>query len=122
MRKEVSRVIELFKALSEDIRLRILALLIDREMCVCEIEASLKLTQSNASRHLTVLKNSGILDSYKKAQWTYYKIDYSFVMEHSGLWDYLKVKLKEMKTYEADNAEYEKCNENDICANSKKER
>lgn len=112
--------VEIFKALSEESRLRILALLLDNEMCVCEIEACLNMTQSNASRHLTALKNSGILESYKKAQWTYYKINEKFAVEHNGLWDYLKIRLKEMNTYESDCIEYEKCKEEDICANIKK--
>ena len=61
----------IFKALAEESRLRILSLLIEGEMCVCEIEACLGMTQSNVSRHLSALKNSGILDSSKQAQWHY---------------------------------------------------
>lgn len=108
--------VELFKALSEESRLRIMALLLDREMCVCEIEACLDLTQSNASRHLTVLKRSGILESYKISQWTYYKINDSFKNEQSELWNYLQVKLKELPTYQTDRTEYEKCNAQDLCS------
>ena len=61
--------VDMFKALAEESRLRILALLLHDEMCVCEIEGCLKMTQSNVSRHLAGLKNSGILDSYKQAQY-----------------------------------------------------
>jgi ArsR family transcriptional regulator len=107
--------VNIFKALSEESRLRILALLIEREMCVCEIEASLNLTQSNASRHLSVLKNSGILESYKIAQWAYYRVDETFKNEHSELWNYLKDKLRELPTYQDDCSEYEKCRVQDLC-------
>ncbi len=106
---------ELFKALSEDSRLRILALLQERELCVCEIEASLKMTQSNASRHLTILKRSGILDSYKQAQWTYYKISEKFKADDYELWNYLQRNLKNIPTYGMDNDEYKKCEGQNLC-------
>lgn len=93
---------DIFKALSEESRLRILSLLLESEMCVCEIEDCLNLTQSNASRHLTTLKKSGILDSYKQAQWAYYRINDSFKNDHKDLWEYLKKKLIELPTYVVD--------------------
>ncbi|MPW26792.1 metalloregulator ArsR/SmtB family transcription factor [Alkalibaculum sp. M08DMB] len=92
----------IFKALSEESRLRILSLLLESEMCVCEIEDCLNLTQSNASRHLTVLKKSGILDSYKQAQWAYYTINDNFKKDHKDLWEYLQKKLIVLPTYVAD--------------------
>lgn len=110
---------DIFKALSEESRLRIVALLLEREMCVCEIEACLSMTQSNASRHLMALKKCGILDSYKKAQWAYYKIDERFKREHLYLFKYLQIKLKELPTYHIDNSECEKCRVLDICNDSK---
>ncbi|HKM42166.1 MAG TPA: metalloregulator ArsR/SmtB family transcription factor [Methanocorpusculum sp.] len=64
----------IFKAFGDTTRLRILALLQNHELCVCEIEAALSLSQPNASRSLTILKNAGIIQSRKQAQWTYYKI------------------------------------------------
>lgn len=109
------KLVDIFKALSEESRLRILALLLEREMCVCEIETCLRLTQSNASRHLTALKKCGILDSYKKAQWAYYRIDESFKRNHIDLWKYLLIKLKELPTYQIDSSEYEKCKGLDLC-------
>jgi ArsR family transcriptional regulator len=112
----VERLVDIFKALSEDNRLRILSLLLDREMCVCEIEYCLNITQSNASRHLTELKKCGILDSYKEAQWTYYRVSNNFKTENKELWMYLQVKLKELKTYEPDNKKCVKLNEIDICS------
>lgn len=114
------KMVDIFKALSEESRLRILAMLLEKEMCVCEIEFCLKMTQSNASRHLTALKKCGILDSNKKAQWAYYKISETFKQEHKDLWKYLQIQLRELKTYHQDNKECEKCKEKDICSNFKK--
>jgi ArsR family transcriptional regulator, arsenate/arsenite/antimonite-responsive transcriptional repressor len=115
IQKEVKFMVDIFKALAEESRLRILTLLMQDEMCVCEIEECLKMTQSNVSRHLTALKNSGILDSNKKAQWTYYKISDNFKEENEKLWLYLLKKLKELPNYQADLDEYQKCKEQDIC-------
>ena len=107
----------IFKALSEESRLRILGVLMEREMCVCEIEACLNMTQSNASRHLTVLKKSGILEVYKEAQWVYYKIDENFKSEHTELWKYLEIKLKELPTYQRDRSKSERCKVQNLCNN-----
>lgn len=108
--------VDIFKALSEESRLRILTLLMEREMCVCEIEVCLNMTQSNASRHLTVLKQSGILECNKKAQWAYYKINEKFKTEHSDLWKYLQIKIKELPTYHTDYSESEKCKSQNLCS------
>jgi ArsR family transcriptional regulator len=111
--------VDIFKALAEESRLRILSLLLDNEMCVCEIETSLDMTQSNASRHLTVLKQSGIVSSCKKAQWAYYRISDTFKQEQIGLYQYLQIKLLELPTYRKDHEEYEKCRDINVCENKK---
>ncbi|SDN71912.1 ArsR/SmtB family transcription factor [Acetanaerobacterium elongatum] len=110
--------VDIFKALSDETRLRILAAIWDDEMCVCEIEKGLKLTQSNASRHLTTLKNAGILSYSKKAQWAYYRISDTFRTEHSVLWAYLQQKLKNIPAYLADGEECKKCREQNLCNNN----
>ena len=110
--------VDKFKALSEESRIRILTLIMEREMCVCEIEACLHMTQSNASRHLTVLKQCGILESCKKAQWAHYRISEKFKEEHKGLWEYLQIKIKELPSYQLDRNEIEKYETIDICTNS----
>ncbi|WMJ85239.1 ArsR/SmtB family transcription factor [Oscillospiraceae bacterium LTW-04] len=106
---------KIFKALSEEIRLRILALLFNDEACVCEIEAVLNLSQSNASRHLSCLKNSGILKSYKKAQWTYYKINGEFSENNLELMHYLQRKVKETPTYQQDLNMMKNCKCESMC-------
>jgi len=106
---------EIFKALSENSRLRILSLLTSGELCVCEIEECLDLTQSNISRHLTVLKNCGMLDSYKNAQWVYYKVSEKFMQDNSELWDYLSRKFTELPSYQTDCQKRKKYKNQDLC-------
>ncbi len=64
----------IFKALSEETRLKILYLLETRSLCVCEIMGALEITQTKASRHLIYLKNSGLLTSKKEDRWVLYEI------------------------------------------------
>jgi ArsR family transcriptional regulator len=106
---------DIFKALSDETRLRILSLVLEGEMCVCEIEESLGLTQSNASRHLTVLKNAGILSCRKQAQWAYYRLSEEFCNENRELVEYLLKKLKLLPTYDPDRQKRDACKQEDLC-------
>jgi len=73
-------VVYILKALADENRIRILNILKDNELCVCDIETILGIKQSNASRHLNRLKIAGIIDSEKKSQWVYYRLkDETFV-------------------------------------------
>lgn len=108
--------LENFKTLADETRLRILAQLLKSEMCVCEIEECLGLTQSNASRHLTIMKKAGILHSYKTAQWTYYQISEKFILENKALYDYLVDKIGMMSFYQTDYDNYMTCKQKDLCS------
>lgn len=82
--------IELFKALGDENRLRLLNVLDHKALCVCEIEVLLEMSQSNASRHLSKLRMVGILSSEKDAQWVHYKISDTFIESNRALYLYLK--------------------------------
>jgi ArsR family transcriptional regulator, arsenate/arsenite/antimonite-responsive transcriptional repressor len=71
---DVSPVSRLFKALGDETRVRIVALLAHGELCVCHIEAALGLTQPNASRHLAILRSAGVVETRREANWVYYRI------------------------------------------------
>jgi ArsR family transcriptional regulator len=64
----------IFRALSDETRIRIVALLSHGELCVCHIENALALGQSNVSRHLAVLKAAGVVDSRRDGTWVYYRL------------------------------------------------
>lgn len=66
---------KIFKALADETRLRILALLLEGELCVCEIIAALELPQSTTSRHLAYLRNSGWVNDRRQGVWMYYRIN-----------------------------------------------
>lgn len=65
---------QIFLACSDTSRLRILHLIMaNGEMCITDLERILEFTQAKTSRHLTYLKNSGILSSRKINQWVFYQ-------------------------------------------------
>ncbi|NOR10085.1 MAG: metalloregulator ArsR/SmtB family transcription factor [Desulfovibrionaceae bacterium] len=66
---------QMFKALGDETRLRILGLLAHGELCVCDIMEVLKLPQSTASRHLAYLKNSKWIYGTRRGKWMYYQFD-----------------------------------------------
>lgn len=66
---------QVFKALSDESRIRILNLIYQKEeMCISDLEHILDFTQTKTSRHITYLKNSGILNVRKQDQWVFYFI------------------------------------------------
>lgn len=67
--KELER---LFKALSDGTRLRIICLLEPGSLCVCQIVEVLGLSQSTVSKHLSILKNAGLVSDEKRGRWSYY--------------------------------------------------
>jgi ArsR family transcriptional regulator len=65
-----------FKALSDETRLRILNILLERECCVCEVMQVLEISQSRASRHLITLCDAGFLKFRRDGLWAMYSIDW----------------------------------------------
>lgn len=67
--------VQVLKAIADENRLRILYLLNQEGLCVCEIETILGMSQSNVSRHLNKLFSVGLIQREKKSQWVYYRLD-----------------------------------------------
>jgi ArsR family transcriptional regulator len=83
---------QIFKALSDETRLRIMSLLITgQELCVCDIIAALDLPQSTVSRHLAYLRNSNLLEDRRQGIWMYYRINQDIEKNISYLFDILAI-------------------------------
>ena len=67
--------VKAFKALSDETRLRILNILLERECCVCEVMQALEISQTRASRNLSALYDAGFLKLRKDGLWSLYSID-----------------------------------------------
>ena len=78
-----------FSALANDIRLRCLVLMqLQGELCVCELTHTLGLSQPMISRHLALLRETGLVDTRRVGQWMYYTI-------HPGLAAWAKKVIRE---------------------------
>ena len=71
----MQEILNIFKALSDETRLRILKLLEHAELCVCDIFSSLDMVQPKVSFHLSVLKEAGLIRDRKEGRWIHYRID-----------------------------------------------
>lgn len=71
----------LFKALGEPTRLKIIKLLADRELCVCDLEDIMQISQPRISQHLKVLKQAGLVNERKEGQRSICSLDRVF-LEH----------------------------------------
>ncbi len=66
--------IDLFKALGDPLRLRIMALLLNGERCVCDLVSVLEANQSTVSRHLSTLRKAGLVEARREGTWMHYSI------------------------------------------------
>jgi ArsR family transcriptional regulator len=64
--------IKVMKALSDPNRVKIVKLLQQKMMCVCELQEALRITQPNVSKHLKILEESGLIESRKDGLWVNY--------------------------------------------------
>jgi ArsR family transcriptional regulator len=65
----------IFKALSDETRLRIIKLLEEGELCVCDITAALDMVQPKVSFHLSSLKEAGLIKDRKQGKWIHYSLN-----------------------------------------------
>ena len=71
------------KALADESRIRILKLLEDGGLCVCQIMAVIGLSQSTISKHLSILKTAGLVDDRKEGIWIYYHLCQDKISEYN---------------------------------------
>lgn len=90
MKEKISQLkAELFKAIAHPTRIRILELLRNGELCVCDIFEELKVEQANTSQHLAILKKQDILQSRKDGLRVIYSIKYPEIIEVLNIADRL---------------------------------
>jgi ArsR family transcriptional regulator len=71
----MNELVTIFKALSDETRLRIIKLLEQGELCVCDIVAALDMVQPKVSFHLSALKESGFIKDRKQGKWIHYSLN-----------------------------------------------
>lgn len=83
---ELSSYAKLFKCLSDPNRLKLLLLLKEEELCVCELQEVLQMSQPAVSQHLRKLKEEELIVARRQKQWLFYRLnerseDYPFLYE-----------------------------------------
>jgi len=80
----MQELIKATKAFSDETRLRILNVLLERECCVCEVMQALDISQSRASRNLGILEDAGFLTAKRDGVWIVYAIDWQTANSHAA--------------------------------------
>jgi len=71
----MNELVTIFKALSDETRLRVIKLLEHGELCVCDITAALDMVQPKVSFHLSALKDAGFIKDRKQGKWIHYSLN-----------------------------------------------
>jgi len=74
---DIEKMSDIFKLLGDKTRLTILALLKEKELCVCELVEALQASQPNISQHMRKLKDGGLVKEVRRGQWIYYFLNLS---------------------------------------------
>ena len=95
--------VKVMKSLSDETRLRILNLILERECCVCEVMQVLGISQSTASRGLSALDDAGFLKRRREGIWAFFSIDTESMAEYySEVIMAVKEALEGNKLYQSD--------------------
>ena len=70
----MTKIVTFCRALSDETRWRIVRLVIDRAMCVCELADIMDMPQSTVSSHVQIIRKAGLLESETCGKWTYFRI------------------------------------------------
>jgi len=106
--------LEIFKALCDKTRVRILLLLMDRDLCVCELMFILKMEQSRVSHQLQVLKNADLVRDEREGKWMIYSISPAKKGLVLALFDKLIPQLNHTQESQLDKKNLKICLEKDI--------
>jgi ArsR family transcriptional regulator len=91
-------ILKVFKALSDPTRLRIMMLLMEKELCVCELVFILKMEQSRISHQMRILRDADLVEDIRDGKWIIYRIPETIRESLKPLFgQYLKEKIKESR-------------------------
>ncbi|MBM7615088.1 ArsR/SmtB family transcription factor [Alkaliphilus hydrothermalis] len=71
----IKELVDIFKALSDENRIKIVQMLVGGELCACDIQEHFQLTQPTISHHMKVLMQSGLVEGEKRGKWMFYCIN-----------------------------------------------
>jgi ArsR family transcriptional regulator, arsenate/arsenite/antimonite-responsive transcriptional repressor len=109
---------QIFKGLADVTRLRIISLLLHGELCVCDIQRVLDSPQPNVSRHLTYLKNAGIVSDRREGPRMYYRLAQPNEGVRRQLFSFLQAAFQQDAALSADVQKLQKAIEDGVCNRS----
>ena len=109
------KTVKAFKALSDETRLRVFNLILERECCVCEVMQALEISQSKASRGLTALYDAGFLKMHKEGLWSLYSPDEDMKDYLSDMVAAAKKSMLDNKVALADKERLKKAKRTGVC-------
>jgi ArsR family transcriptional regulator len=112
----------MYKALSEEMRLRIMMLLTHGELCVCDLMAIFNEGQSKVSRHLTYLKHSGLVKSKRVGTWMHYSIKEPLDAAIDAQLTFMKQQFTQLSIFKDDEQKLEDVKKRKLCENSSANR
>src|SRR3954464_12555993 len=95
---DTARAAELFHALSDQIRVDVVVLLLHGERCVCDLMDDLGLAQSRLSWHLKTLVDAGVIAGRKEGRWIYYSLNADALGEARVILDAMKPHSRRLPT------------------------
>lgn len=112
----------IFKALADENRLRALLALQEGELCVCQIVEFLGLAPSTVSKHMSILKQAGLVESRKSGRWVYYQYPQANTPEEvKQTLDWINENFKDDKKAHLDNTKIKQIMKMDVVELCKKQ-
>ncbi len=111
-------ILNITKALSDENRIRALMMLKRGELCVCQIIEMMGLAPSTVSKHMSILRQAGLVETRKEGRWIYYRLAESKDLKQFEILDWLKRHLKNDKRILDDTEQLErihKISKNQLC-------
>ena len=108
--------VKVFKALGDRNRLRILKMLQQKKMCVCELSAALGITRPSVSRHLGLMKDAGLVQDERNGQWIDYSLSKDTINEYAPvIQSHLKEWINDDPKIKKDIEKIKKLNREELC-------
>ena len=120
-KNEIGKFLDITKAISDISRVRVLMMLCGGELCVCQIVEMLGLAPSTVSKHMSILRQAGLVVSRKSGKWIYYSL--STDSDAVSAIDWLKNSLKADSLVNADKLrleEIKKLDKESLCGSHTK--
>jgi ArsR family transcriptional regulator, arsenate/arsenite/antimonite-responsive transcriptional repressor len=98
----MTELVAVAKSFADATRVRILAALRERELCVCELCDALQVTQSTLSTHLQVIREAGLVRTRRQGKWVYYALEPSALQLVESVFGFFAARLRADKVLRKD--------------------